>query len=241
MTHIIENVSRRFVLKGALAGGGLVLLARLLPGTALANEKYVNFNYPTGAADPNTDLPLAGGVVSDPHVFVSIAPDGTVTIVAARSEMGTGAAHTSLPMILADHMEADWDRVKIVQGEGNLKYGNQDTDGSRSVRHWLRPMAECGTAARTMLETAAAAHWKVPVSEVAASNHAVVHKPSGRKLGYGDLAADAAALPTRRSRRSSSRIRRRSATSARARSRSSIYTTSPPARRCTAATIACRA
>ena len=137
-----------------------------------------------------------GGVVSDPHVFVSIDPSGLVTIVAHRAEMGTGAK-TSLPMVVADELEADWARVKVVQSPGDeKKYGNQNTDGSRSMRHFIQPMRECGAAMRQMLETAAAQRWSVPVGEVQAQNHEVIHKPSGRKLGYGDLAAAASALPT---------------------------------------------
>ena len=96
--------------------------------------------------------------VWDPHVFVSIDPSGTVTIVTHRSEMGTGS-RTSLPMVVADEMEADWSRVKIVQAPGNeQKYGNQDTDGSRSIRHFIQPMRACGAATRQMLEHAAAHH-----------------------------------------------------------------------------------
>ena len=147
-------------------------------------------DYPTGGtAMPN-------GVVNNPKVFVSIGGDGTVTIVAARAEMGNGAARTALPMMLADELEADWAKVRVVQAPGDERtYGNQDTDGSRSVRHWIQPMRQCGAAARAMLEQAAAAEWKVALSEVEAQLHEVVHKPTGRKLGYGHLAAAASALP----------------------------------------------
>ena len=94
--------------------------------------------------------------------------DGTVSIVAARAEMGTGAARTALPMIVADELDADWARVRVVQSPGDEKtYGNQDTDGSRSVRHFIQPMRQCGAAARTMLEQAAAKPWGVDVGEVA--------------------------------------------------------------------------
>jgi isoquinoline 1-oxidoreductase subunit beta len=140
---------------------------------------------------------MPNGVKTDPRIFLSIAKDGTVTIVAARAEMGTGAARTTLPMILADELDADWARVRIVQGEGDeKKYGNQDTDGSRSVRHWIQPLRQCGATARRMLEEAAAKRWGVNPSEVEAVHHEVVHRPSGRKLGYGDVADEAAALPT---------------------------------------------
>jgi isoquinoline 1-oxidoreductase subunit beta len=183
----ITNVSRRGLLKGVVASGGLVLAAQI-PGAKQALA--VKYPYPTGAeAMPN-------GVVNNPKVFISIGGDGTVNIIAARAEMGTGAARTALPMMIADELEADWARVRVVQSPGDERtYGNQDTDGSRSVRHWIQPMRHCGAAARTMLETAAAARWKVDVSEVQAQVHEVVHKPSGRKLGFGELAGDAAGLP----------------------------------------------
>jgi isoquinoline 1-oxidoreductase beta subunit len=99
-------------------------------------------------------------------------------------------------MMLADELEADWAKVRVVQAPGDERtYGNQDTDGSRSVRHWIQPMRQCGAAARAMLEQAAAAEWKVELSEVEAQLHEVVHKPTGRKLSYGHLAAAASALP----------------------------------------------
>ncbi len=179
----IENVSRRGFLRGMLATGGLVVAAEFLPTRAA-------LAYATGAAK------FSGGVVSDPHVFVSIDPSGIVTIIAHRAEMGTGS-RTSLPMVVADELDADWARVRVKQSPGDeKKYGNQNTDGSRSLRHFIQPMRQCGAAARRMLEMAAAAQWSVDVAEVQAQNHEVVHKPSGRKLGYGDLAAAASALPT---------------------------------------------
>src|ERR1700731_2362432 len=168
---VIENVSRRGFLKGVLATGSLVIAAKLVPArAALAG-------YATGAEK------MPHGVRSDPHLFVSIAPDGIVTIVAIRSEMGTGS-RTSLPMIVADELEADWAGVRGVQAPGDEeKYGNQDTDGSRSLRHHIQPMRQCGAAARQMLETAAAKRWGVDPGEVRAQNHEVVHKASGRKPG----------------------------------------------------------
>jgi isoquinoline 1-oxidoreductase subunit beta len=177
--HVIkvENVSRRHVLKGLGIAGSFVLAAPVMSRPAFA--------YETGAAK------MPHGVVVDPKVFVAIAPDGIVTIVAHRSEMGTGV-RTSLPLIVAEEMEADWNRVKVQQAHGDeVKYGNQDTDGSRSTRHYLIPMRQIGAAARTMLESAAAKHWGVPVTEVKATNHEVVHAASGRRIGFGDLAADA--------------------------------------------------
>lgn len=140
-------------------------------------------------------LSMPGGVVDNPLVFVSLARDGTVTIVAHRAEMGTGV-RTSLPMVVADEMEADWSRVKIVQADANeARYGSQNVDGSRSMRHFLAPMRRVGASARQMLEAAAAAQWKVPVTEVQARNHEVIHAATGRRLGYGELAEAAMRQP----------------------------------------------
>ncbi|WP_133492383.1 xanthine dehydrogenase family protein molybdopterin-binding subunit [Alcanivorax sp. 24] len=180
------QLSRRRFLQGSLGAltlavtsGGLVTIARAADADA---KKY--------GADS-----MPGGTVDDPLVFVSIAEDGTVTIVAHRAEMGTGV-RTSLPMVVADEMEADWDRVRVVQAEANeARYGNQNVDGSRSMRHFLMPMRRVGAAARQMLEAAAAVRWSVPVSEVRAVRHEVIHQSSGRRLGYGELAADAARQP----------------------------------------------
>ena len=181
----IQNVSRRNVLQGAVAAGGLILAAPL----ARSANAAIAPTYGTGAGE------MPHGVVVDPRIFVSIAPDGIVSIVAHRAEMGTGV-RTSLPMIVADELEADWARVRVVQAPGDeVKYGNQDTDGSRSTRHYLVPMRQMGAAARTMLEEAAAQKWNVKVDEVKAANHEVVHAASGRRIGYGEVAADAAKLP----------------------------------------------
>lgn len=181
---IPQQPARRRVLQAgaafalALQFGGLISKA----DAAQAEKKY------GGAAMP-------GGIVDDPLVFVSIARDGTVTIVAHRAEMGTGV-RTSLPMVVADEMEADWSRVRIVQADANeARYGSQNVDGSRSMRHFLAPMRRVGASARQMLEAAAAAQWKVPVTEVQARNHEVIHAASGRRIGYGDLAEAAMRQP----------------------------------------------
>jgi isoquinoline 1-oxidoreductase beta subunit len=183
-TSGIENVSRRGVLKGILSTTGLVLAVHVMPfGPALADDA------PKWGADG-----MPHGTVNNPLAFVSIAPDGTVTIVCHRSEMGQGI-RTGMPLIVADEMEADWSRVKVAQATGNeVKYGNQDTDGSRSTRHFFMPMRQVGAAARVMLEAAAAKRWGVDVSDVEAKNHEVIQKSTGKKLGYGELAADASTM-----------------------------------------------
>ena len=178
----VINVSRRTFL-GAIPAAGL-LLAVGFPRFALSSDE------PKYGADS-----MPHGWVDDPLVFVAITPDGTVTMTCHRQEMGQGV-RTSLPMIIADELEADWSRVHVRQAQADeVRFGNQDTDGSRSVRHFFEPMRRCGAAARTMLEQAAAAQWGVPLAEVAASNHEVVHRSTNRKLGYGALAKAASRLP----------------------------------------------
>ena len=183
-THMIENVSRRFVLQGLAASGALVLSAKVTPVHAMTMA------WKTGADE------MPNGVRSDPHIFISIDPSGLVTILANRSEMGTGV-RTSLPLVVAEEMNADWSRVHVQQAPGDeKKYGNQDTDGSRSLRHWVQPMRQCGASMRLMLEQAAAKRWGVDPSQVRAENHEVIDTASGRKLGFGELAQEASALPT---------------------------------------------
>jgi isoquinoline 1-oxidoreductase beta subunit len=174
---IIENVSRRGFLQGALASGVFVLGARLVPEALWAAE---------GDAAP---------AALQPSLWMAIASDGTVTIVAHRSEMGCGS-RTALPLVLADELGAEWSRVKIEQALGDPKYGGQDTDGSHSIRDSFDLMRETGAAARLMLIRAAAAKWGVPEGECSVSEpHFVTHKASGRKAGFGELAEAAAALP----------------------------------------------
>ena len=170
----IENVSRRTFLGAiGLGGTGLVL------GLTMA---------------PRFRAAAAANDVFSPSVYLSIDPTGTVTIVSHRTEMGQGI-RTSTSMVVADELEADWARVRVIQADGDKKYGSQDTDGSHSIRDFLQPLREAGASARTMLEQAAATTWGVAVSEVHARNHEVVHEKSGRALGYGALAHAAAALP----------------------------------------------
>jgi isoquinoline 1-oxidoreductase beta subunit len=143
----------------------------------------------------DTSKKLTGNpdVTFSPNLFISLNGNGDVTLIAHRSEMGQGI-RTSLPLVIADEMEADWNRVKIVQAAGDEKYGDQVTDGSFSVRMFFRPMRKAGATIRLLLEQAAAKEWNVDVSECKAQNHEVVHS-SGKSLGFGYLAEKAAQLP----------------------------------------------
>lgn len=171
---VLTKVSRRSFLAGASA---------VFAVGAFAGKADAFVRYPVGGEG------MPHGLVGDPLIFVSLDTDGAVTIVAHRSEMGTGV-RTSLPMVIADEMGADWDQVKIVQAEGDEpKYGNQDTDGSRSMRHHIQTARQMGAAVRHMLAQAAADQEGVDVSTVSVGVHEV--SAGGKILSFGDL-ADAA-------------------------------------------------
>ncbi len=129
-----------------------------------------------------------------PNAYLKITPDGKVTIVVARSEMGQGV-RTALPMILAEELEADWKQITIEQAGASTLFGDQSTGGSASVRTTWDPMRKAGAAAREMLISAAALELGVQRSSCKAENGAVIHVASNRRLTYGQLASKAAALP----------------------------------------------
>jgi isoquinoline 1-oxidoreductase subunit beta len=178
----VQLVSRRGFLGSMFSGGALILAARVLPmkaPDALAAAE--------GAASPWS-----------PSVYVGIEPSGTVIIVAHRSEMSTGI-RTALPMVAADELEADWQRVTVEQAIGDPQYGDQNTDGSKSIRDFYDALRQAGATGRLMLERAAAATWGVPVSQCQVFNHQINHAASGRGLGYGELAPLAAQQPVPKS------------------------------------------
>jgi len=177
----IANVSRRrFLTGGVIAAGALVLgvgyYRKLLPGQKLPEE--TNADHAT----------------LHPSVYLGINPDGTVWIVAHRSEMGT-TSRTTLPLVVADELDADWKRVKIEQAIGDQRYGDQNTDGSHSIRSFYDAMREAGATARFMLIQAAAHEWGVPAAQCETDLHVVVHRSTNRRAGYGELASAAAKLP----------------------------------------------
>ena len=181
----IENVQRRDFLKGMLGAGAFVLSVRVMPENLFAATDAANVS---DSLAPMSTAPFQAGV------YLAIDTDGTTYIIAHRSEMGSGS-RTALPRIVADELDADWSRVKIVQATGDEKYGDQDTDGSHSVRSFFDTLREAGGTARLMLVRAAAQQWGVPADECSTELHAVLHKKSGKKIGYGELATAAAKLP----------------------------------------------
>ncbi len=170
----VMPINRRGFLKTTFSAGALILCARV----------------PSGEALPA----LAAAKDWHPTVYLGIERTGRVIIIAHRSEMGTGI-RTSLPMVAADELDADWKMVSVEQAIGDPKYGDQNTDGSCSIRDFYDTLREAGATTRLMLERAAAATWGVPVAECRARNHQVVHITSNRSLGYGELVTPAAKQP----------------------------------------------
>ena len=173
----LGNVKRRdFVKVFGLASGGLIL----------------GCNFSTKEAPViNT---LEDGISFVPNLFVQLQKDGKITIVVTRSEMGQGI-RTSMASAIADEMEADWSMVAVKQATGDTKFGDQNKDGSRSIRTLLNPMRKMGAMARLILEKAAAKQWAVGDHECHAENHYVVHS-SGKKISFGSLVEQARKIAT---------------------------------------------
>jgi isoquinoline 1-oxidoreductase subunit beta len=168
----VSPLSRRdFLIAGVSAGAGLV----------------VGFYLPHGSAKRTGDS-------FAPNAYLKITPDNLVTIVVPRSEMGQGV-RTSLPMILAEELEADWKQIRIEQAGASTLFGDQTTGGSASVRTTWDPMRKAGAAAREMLISAAALEWGVARASCKAENGTVLHAASNRRATYGELATKAATLP----------------------------------------------
>lgn len=139
-----------------------------------------------------------GGDHFSPNSWIHIAPDSTVTLMFAASELGQGAM-TTLPMVLADELEADWSRVKVAPAPVNQDFdnplmGQQMTGGSTGVRGYWEPLRRAGAAARELLIAAAAQSWGVAPEQCHARNSEVFHDASGRRAAYGSLLAQAAKL-----------------------------------------------
>ena len=170
-----KDVSRRLFLKiGAAAGGGM-LMSFSLHGLAAAQ-----FGPP---------------VVMKFDAFAKVAKDGIVTITAKNPEIGQGIK-TMLPMLIAEELDVDWTNVRVAQADSEpAKYGAQFAGGSFATPMNWDPMRRVGAAGRVLMIQAAAKTWKVPEGECSTASGVVTHTPTGRKLGYGALAALAATLP----------------------------------------------
>jgi isoquinoline 1-oxidoreductase beta subunit len=165
-------ISRRDFLKASgLSAGGLIIGVSL-PASLLGSTQ-----------DP----------VSELNAFVYIAQNGDTTIFCGRCEMGQGIS-TALPAAVADELEADWARVKVLQGDANKKYGPQATGGSNSINQMLEPMRKAGAAGKEMLVAAAAQNWGIPIADCYAKSHAVYNRIDDRSSAYGELVSAASEL-----------------------------------------------
>ena len=169
------NISRR----GFVAGAARMTFAFTLGGLGHGGEAL-------GATQPTKF-----------NAWVSIAPDNTISIVCPAAEMGQGV-YTSLPLILAEELDADWSKVKTEFAPANPKvYGNphelfhgaQITAASVSVPGYFMPLRMAGAQARKVLLDAVAEKWKVPVAELTTDKSTIMHKKSGRKITYGEVVA----------------------------------------------------
>lgn len=126
--------------------------------------------------------------------WIHIDTNGKVTIVSHRAEMGQGA-YQAIPQMIAEELEVNLDEVNIIFGKGDtVKYGNQITGGSSTVRGTYKNLSKLSASAREMLITAAANKWSVPAAECYAEAGHVIHRPSGKKMHYGELVVDASKL-----------------------------------------------
>ena len=172
---------RGFLRASGLTGGGLLLGYYLMDS---ADVETAAVGQPTAALFDDFSL----------NPFVRISPDGIVTIIAHKPELGQGI-RTSLPMVVAEELDVDWTSVKIEAGILNAAYGGQAAGGSTSTPSSYGPMRQVGATARAMLVAAAAESWGVPASECTTASGAVLHAATSRRATYGSLAARAAALP----------------------------------------------
>ena len=177
----MENLymQRRSFLKiTALAGGGVVFGLELTP---------------EAAAQGRGGLPQQAP--PDPHNFIKVAADGTVTIIAKNPEVGQGV-RTMLPMLIAEELDVDWKKVKIEQADyDESKYTGQSAGGSTATPNNWTPMRQVGAAGRALFITAAAQTWNIPETQLTTASGKVMHNASMRSVGYGELTAKVASLP----------------------------------------------
>ncbi|MEM7687735.1 MAG: molybdopterin cofactor-binding domain-containing protein [Pseudomonadota bacterium] len=186
----LVNLSRR----GFVGGSGLFVLGLTLAGCNSYVEPEIDANaFTLGDAGPSPLTEVTGGDAT-PGMWIAIDRDGTVKITCHRSEMGQ-QVWTSMAQIVADELEADWDSVQIVQAEGHERYGDQNTDGSRSVRYNFHRLRTAGAAMKHMLTEAAALYWEVDAAGCTAEPGLIRNDKSGETLSYGNLAELAAKLP----------------------------------------------
>ena len=181
----ISNVSRRDFLKSSALTAGAAFVLGMWTGCNQQDDSYSDERIPASGAMAESSF--------QPSLLIAINSAGDVFIVCTRSEMGQGI-RTGMPVVIADELGADWNRVHVEQADGHPKFGDQNTDGSQSIRNHFDDWRKAAAAAREMLVLAAAHSWDVPENECVADVHKVVHSTSGRELGFGELAAAASTV-----------------------------------------------
>ena len=176
-----KAVSRRNFLRVAGVAGTALCLGFYFP----ANAKKEEVLTASGAAESGIEM----------NAWIRIDANGKVTLTDHRAEMGQGS-YQSVPQIIAEELEVDLKDINVVFAQGDqAKYGSQITGGSSTIRGIYKKLLKLSATAREMLITAAATKWNVPAGECYAESGHVIHKPSGKKLNYGELVADASKLP----------------------------------------------
>lgn len=178
MKSTTTNSRRDFLKMTAITGGGLVLGFNWFSAEANAPVKFSSI----GAGDVGFNS------------YLSISTEGTITILSPNPELGQNII-TSFPMVVAEELEADWKKVKVLQANLDNKFDRQLTGGSGAVPHSWKLLRNAGATAKFMLIEAAAKIWSVPASECTAANSFVIHSRSGKKLSYGELAEAASKIP----------------------------------------------
>ena len=181
METLTKTNRRNFLKLAATAGGGL----------------FLGFHW--NSAEGSAMEVISGSAVSEGTLsfnsYLSISPENSITIFSPNPELGQNIK-TSFPMIVAEELDADWTKVKVVQAAlDTKKYERQVTGGSGAIPHSWERLRKAGATARQMLIEAAAKKWNVPVASLSTDNGFVIHKESGRKFNYGELATDASSIP----------------------------------------------
>jgi isoquinoline 1-oxidoreductase subunit beta len=170
----IPSVSRRnFLRVSMIAGGGMLVGFSALSNSETADAEATPFS---------------------PNAYIKISPDGKITLMSPNPEIGQGVK-TSLVMLIAEEMNVDWQTIEVEIAPLDAKYGSQTTGGSGAIRSRYMPLRQAGATAKAMLVAAAADTWGVAVADCSAENGFVIHKATGKKLSYGELATKAAGMP----------------------------------------------
>lgn len=178
-TAKIKFGRRSFIKNTALTGGGL----------ALGFNWFATLNAKAGG------IAYLPEELSEINAYLRIAENGVITIMAPNPEIGTDVT-TSLPMLIAEELDADWKKVAIEQAPLNPGlYGYQFTGGSMAILSRWQTLRTAGATARQMLKEAAAKAWSVPLSEITTRESILYHNASGKKAGYGEMASAAAKIP----------------------------------------------